>query len=325
MGGRVNQVLELLEQVGLALDDDDIADRLNMNRHYVNQVCRRLADSGTIHRHVGAAGKVVNSVAPRGPAEAAHGGTEASFSADHLVGTPRLRRDVRARQNVEKVISTFSDCIAYFERSEAFPGPSLYFHERALERRVQHGDIHGLLEDERFFEYVYAVLPSWGMHRMGKQAAKVGPFDVMVDSFRSCEDEIQLLWSTIITDVPEHDVDAVASAVWRIIAKLEVSTSGTRIVAGSKALHHVLPNLVPPVDRQYTFRFFTGQMNTTTGEGRAFCEWFPYLCEIGRECRAEIEEALSRRGFMATSPAKVVDNAIMGFMQMRAVGSDPHR
>jgi hypothetical protein len=44
-----------------------------------------------------------------------------------------------------------------------------------------------------------------------------------------------------------------------VIARIKVSTSRTQIVAGSKFLHHVLPDLVPPIDRRYTFRFFTGQ------------------------------------------------------------------
>lgn len=106
--------------------------------------------------------------------------------------------------------------------------------------------------------------------------------------------------------------------MWDVISTLDISTSQTRIVAGSKALHHVLPDLVPPIDRQYTFRFFTGQMSVTRGDQRAFLEWFPYLCEIGRERRTEIEEAVARGGFMATGPAKVVDNAIMGFIQLQS-------
>jgi hypothetical protein len=174
-----------------------------------------------------------------------------------------------------------------------------------------------------FFEYVYAVLPAWGMHRMGKQAAKVGDFTEMVDAFRSVLPGVEALWDRRIVDVEPDEAEEVTDAVWKVIAALKVSTSRTRIVAGSKALHHVLPDLVPPIDRQYTFRFFTGQMSVIHGDRPAFLEWFPYFCEIGRARRDEIGAALERRGYMATGPAKVIDNAIMGFMQQQGVEEDP--
>ena len=227
---------------------------------------------------------------------------------------PRKRAE-RARTNVEALVADFSTFVRRFEQSSAFPGPGLYFHEKAIERRRQHSTVADLLGDEGFSEYVYAVLPSWGMHRMGKQAAKVGDFHVMVESFRSCEAVIEHLWGLHISHVPEADVEGVAQRIWSVLGALRVSTSATRIVAGSKALHHLLPDLVPPIDRQYTFQFFTGQKAVNSGDERAFLEWFPYLAEIGRRAALEIQDALDRGGFMATSAAKVVDNAIIGFMQ----------
>jgi hypothetical protein len=318
-------VLTLLGQIGLPLDDDDIADRLGMNRHHVNAVCRRLAGAGLIRREEGPSGKLVNSLSGHPDP----GRPSSRVAPVRTTPTPRRRqrRDDRAQRNVDNLIATFDRCVAWFEQSNAFPGPSLYFHERALARRRVHSRASDLLEDELFFEYVYAVLPAWGMHRMGRQAAKVGKFGDMVESFRRSLSRIEALWDRRIVAIPPDEVDQVGRTVWDVISNLKVSTSGTRIVAGSKALHHVLPDLVPPIDRQYTFRFFTGQMNVAHGERRAFLEWFPYLCEIGRERRSGIERAMERGGFMATGPAKVVDNAIMGFMQLRGAapgqGTEP--
>ena len=50
-------------------------------------------------------------------------------------------------------------------------------------------------------------------------------------------------------------------------------------------------------------------------DSAALVEWFPYLAEIGRRCRGAIEIAMNRGGPMATGPAKVIDNAIISFMQ----------
>jgi hypothetical protein len=302
-----------LREVGLALDDDDIGGRLGINLHYVNQVCRELARAGIITRKEGSGGKLVKRWAG-GDAER----PQASVAGRAVVSRPRRRRAERARSNVDALIDDFPGCVLRFERSNAFPGPSLYFHQRAIERRRVHASVNELMADQRFFEYVYAVLPAWGMHRMGKQAAKVGDFGAMVHSFRAQASAIGDLWDLHICTLPEDGGDAVAEQVWAVLGSLKVSTSATRIVAGSKALHHALPELVPPIDRQYTFQFFTGQKAVNSGDEQAFLEWFPYLAEIGRRAADDIQEALDRRGFMATSAAKVVDNAIVGFMQRDA-------
>jgi hypothetical protein len=227
----------------------------------------------------------------------------------------KMPRADRARRNVEALVGDFAGCVQRFEASATFSGPSVYFHQRAIETRRQHASAASLLADDRFLEYVYAVLPSWGMHRMGSQAAKVTEFSQFAASLRSAVPVIDTLWPLDITRLDPADVPGAARLGWQVIAAIRVSTSETQVVAGTKTLHHVLPGLVPPIDRQYTFRFFTGQKQTPSGDQRAFLEWFPYLAEIGRRCRGAIEIAMNRGGPMASGPAKVIDNAIIGFMQ----------
>jgi hypothetical protein len=111
-----------------------------------------------------------------------------------------------------------------------------------------------------------------------------------------------------------------ATTAWDVIACIKVSTSRTQLVAGSKMLHHVLPDLIPPIDRRYTFRFFTGQM-TVPSDHAAFLDWFPQLAAIGKRCEHPIHNAIQRGGFMATGEAKVIDNAIMGYMQQQRLRS----
>jgi DNA-binding MarR family transcriptional regulator len=315
---RRDEVLRLLADVGVALDDDEIAERLMMNRHYVNAVCRELQHDGLILREQGPAGKLTNRRTANGRAV-----IDRLPPPEPTRARRRMRRAERAQSRVDDLIAGFSSYVSVFEASEAFPGPSLYFHERAIERRRMHDDAVSLFADEQFLEYVYAMLPAWGMHRMGKQAAKVGPFDAMVGSLRACCADIERLWPCRITSVAPHEVHALSEDVWEVLSRLRVSTSATRIVAGSKALHHVLPDLVPPIDRQYTFRFFTGQLNVSRGDRAAFLEWFPHFCRIGRECGSEIDAIVARGGFMATGPAKVIDNAIMGFMRATTEAADP--
>jgi hypothetical protein len=88
-------------------------------------------------------------------------------------------------------------------------------------------------------------------------------------------------------------------------------------------LHHVLPDLIPPIDRQYTLSFFTGQ-KMVPSDREGFLDWFPLLAAVGTRCRQPIGDAIKRGGFMATGEAKVIDNAIMGYMQHQRLGSDQY-
>ena len=239
----------------------------------------------------------------------------ASPVADPGIELPlRTRSADRVRGNVEALVANFADYSARFESSNTFSGPSVYFHQRAIERRRSHDSVEGLLADQQFLEYVYAVLPAWGMHRMGAQRAKVTEYSQLVSSLRTAAPDLRALWPLDITELDPASVPAVSEQAWRIIACIKASTSETQIVAGSKVLHHVLPDLIPPIDRQYTFRFFTGQKTVRAGDQRAFLEWFPYLTDIGRRCRSLIDIAMRQGNRMSAGRAKVIDNAIIGFM-----------
>ncbi len=142
------------------------------------------------------------------------------------------------------------------------------------------------------------------MHRMGPQSAKVTEFTDLVASLQAAVPMLEELWPLHIARLPPGSMDEVTGRVWQVIAGLRTSRSGTQIVAGSKALHHLLPDLVPPIDRQYTVRFFTGGTTLPTGDQRAFSAMFPALVEIAEHSHQAIARALKRGGVMATGPTK---------------------
>jgi hypothetical protein len=313
--GRRDQVLELIRQSREPLDDDEIAEAAQMNRIYVNTICRRLAQNGLIVRIPGSRGKLVNAALDRRDLTRAEEEPSNPYSPARL---PRshLREPPWLTGQIQQLTASFADCVTVFEANRAFPGPSLYFHLRAIERRRAHQAVSSLLDDRLFLEYVYAVLPAWGMHRMGRQAAKVGDFTQITTALKEKTPALEQLWPLRITALSEQAALDAAALVWEVIAYIKVSTSQTQIVAGSKFLHHVLPDLVPPIDRRYTFRFFTGRQRVQSDRA-AFLDWFPRMAGIGTRCSEPIREAIDRGGYMATSAAKVIDNAIMGFMQQR--------
>lgn len=213
---------------------------------------------------------------------------------------------------VERLCDGFSHYLAFFEKSDRFSGPSLYFHHRTIDRLREHQVFTDVSEDGLFFEYLYATLTAWGPHRMGPGGAKLVDFNTLVESICSQKGEIGGLHDLHLSSLPDERTPEVTDRLSAILDKLSVSATETKLVANSKALHHLLPDLIPPIDRTYTLRFF---FNNTTIDGRdeqLFRTMYPLFANIAHRTKREIEGAIGRK--FHTSETKVIDNAIVGFV-----------
>jgi hypothetical protein len=80
------------------------------------------------------------------------------------------------------------------------------------------------------------------------------------------------------------DGAAVAERLWSLIEKLRITATSVRLVACTKALHHLLPNLVVPMDRQFTGAFFGwNTYDWQVKEERLFKSAFAVFHEIARK------------------------------------------
>ena len=168
------------------------------------------------------------------------------------------RSDVLGRMDgrVSELASGFGHWVGAFSDSQRFGGPSLYFHQKTIERRREHHTMASLLADDVFFDSLYATLAAWGLHRMGPSKTKLRELPEIRESIRAEAARVDELAGLTINDVSDSERSSVVDRVWSILTRLQVSQAAVQIVANSKTLHHLLPELVPPIDRQYTFRFF---------------------------------------------------------------------
>ena len=195
----------------------------------------------------------------------------------------------RMGQRVNELIEDFDGCCDAFDRLNLFTGPSAYFHSKTLSLLRQHKSPADAVLDEAFVETVYATLTSWGMHRMGPGGAKLVDFELLVEHFRQLEQPIKRLSAIKLVDLRLDETKQVGDQLWALISELKIGQGETKIVAGSKALHHVLPDLIPPIDREYTIRFFFHHKNSNRGDCAASHEMFLYFHRIALESRGKIE------------------------------------
>jgi hypothetical protein len=105
-----------------------------------------------------------------------------------------------------------------------------------------------------------------------------------------------------------------------IFCGVQVMASGTSLVGNSKVMHHMLPNVIPPIDREYTLRFLHGN---TTIRNDLETEWLIMKEIISRffipvasdtTFYSKAEQWMKRNEVYPwdTSVLKVVDNLVIG-------------
>ncbi len=218
----------------------------------------------------------------------------------------------RMDERVAELSTGFENFVRVFAESERFTGPSWYFHWKTLRRRAEHKTIAALLEDGVFFDMLYATLTAWGLHRMGPGNTKLRDLDDIRESVREAAAALDQLAGVNIAEVGESRASGITDAVWSVLTRLRVSVAAVKIVANSKALHHLLPALVPPMDREYTFRFFYGRNMLSIDEHTAFREMFIRFLHLAHAQEWAIRKL--RDESWNTSSSKIMDNAIVGYM-----------
>lgn len=183
--------------------------------------------------------------------------------------------------------------------------PGRHFHIATINRLRRLG-LAAVFDDNLYFEYLYATLAAWGLDR----GAKLKGFDSFVQGICSNREKIMNLSTHTLA---EEDLDAfvgVCSSIAQLIPALGVAQGESQLEAGSKA--HLLPDLVLPLDRHYTLKFFFSQTNTAN-EDYEFVELFinyQYMFKRGHET---IKKILEGGNPLNSSVTKVIDNAIKAY------------
>lgn len=213
------------------------------------------------------------------------------------------------------------------EVENEFGGPSIYFHLESVKESKRN------FLSKRHIEMIYATLASWGMHRMGppdQTKTKLVAFKKFHNSILSFQKEFNSLRKLKLNTISETRLENILQKELKdIFYGLQVSISDSYLVANSKTIHHIIPNLVPPIDRQYTIRFFyykKSQFYTKKNKFKTIPlpsdieEQYQYFCDLLRSCKIIISNDFFnhvriRQNSFNTSIPKILDNLIMAFVK----------
>jgi hypothetical protein len=207
------------------------------------------------------------------------------------------------------LVEKFPAWVAYFESKGPFRKyGQLEYHRETIGRRLELGSAAVALTDEPFQRALYKTLRAWGI---GLRRSRLKPFDEFA-AILSRQKEAVAKFETMILDDPLMDVDATTDALWTLMLQLPIVENTAMLVPVTKALHHVLPELLVPMDREYTQQFFGWQNpQFQYGQRDCFVEAFNAFARIAR---AVNPSQYLNRGWNS-SRTKVVDNALVGLLQ----------
>ena len=228
------------------------------------------------------------------------------------------------KENIELLKRNFEDYVeCFYENPPRNWEEKLELHKKVIERlRSFEPKKRGeLFVNDDFLQQVYNVVKKW----VEVRAAKM----VEIDDFR---DGIKKnLPAKVLSDLAEYALSGLDEKKWREIKnkiekgffvpekpawkwfKLKVMNQYSQLVGFSKTLHHLLPDLIPPIDREHIVRFCYGRTTFPfPDEPKIFFGILDVFYSICNDLGLT-EKNCKRR--WDTSVPKLIDNAIIGFVR----------
>lgn len=218
-----------------------------------------------------------------------------------------IHRNLVPTNFIDLLIARFPIFLEAYDRFCPFKKyGQLEYHVETIRLRRALGSVEVALGDEAFQKSLYRTLQAWGI---GSRASKLARFSDFVAALYAKKNDLSALDGLVI-DQQGLDVLGVAKRLARLIQTLDIVENRARIVPGSKALHHLLPELVVPIDRAYTQPFFGWQNPGVQGfPEECFIDAFHSFVGIARATNPS--QYVCDRWY--SSRTKVLDNAVLGF------------
>lgn len=233
----------------------------------------------------------------------------------------------RAPDPVPERIAELKARFGYYVRAYDASAPfrragQLEFHQSTIRIRRRLGSVRASIEDPAFVDALRSTLYAWGIGKRGRTLASAERLsETLRDHLRLLEELEPLALEAMSAD----DADAVIDPLFALIGGLDIVDADARIVAGSKTLHHLLPDLVPPMDRAWTGAFFNwSTIDAQYRQVRTFTRTFSAMADVAQAAKPSQFEG----GGWRTSSTKVLDNAVVGYCLAYGLGggnkpSDP--
>ena len=207
--------------------------------------------------------------------------------------------------SVFKSRKTLEACLKY-AKDNYYPNDPM----SCLYRRIISYKLKDKFSDE-FLGLLYVALRAWNMD---SKLEKLKPFPIFVESIKKHQADFEKMRRYKIENFDEVDPGEyeVGEIFEDLFYDLELVDSKTPIVMISKVLHLMLPDLIVPIDREFTMQFFYGKKNKCSSimkePFRIFWELETIFSEFVK--RNDVSHYIDN--VWNLNIPKILDNAIIG-------------
>jgi len=210
----------------------------------------------------------------------------------------------------EELVSNFACYLDYFDDHPPFKIYQRELHRETIRLRML-ADVRRAIRSDEFIKSLHDTLRAWRVNRGAELLSQEEISNRLRDP--AIESKLARLEVFFIDD-PDLNGQEIAESLWELISdeRFRIKSAANKIESSSKALHHLLPDLVPPIDREYTRVFFHWhgpQFQYNPKE--VFLDIFEGLLRIAKNV-GDLGRYVTKQGWR-TSRTKIIDNAIIGF------------
>ena len=244
------------------------------------------------------------------------------------------------KTNLKLLIGNFDQCRKLSDFVPIrFGGNAIYYHHKTLVEAKT-----GFLEDEHI-AMIYKVLDAWGMNSRSTKLLSLKKFTCQIRNYehkRPFEDMKSKYGKKRIDELKDTEIEEIVTWMFdneiKGINKKSHKKTKTQIVLLSKTFHHIIPNIIPPIDREYSLRFMTWRHENFNAKdvihinpdekrlARIFIEGMRDFFKNTKEGQALIQTELVKPnsdaniiGAFNTSLPKIFDNLIIAFVLLHRV------
>ena len=244
-------------------------------------------------------------------------------------------RETLVDAQVKELCDNFEDYLAEFNGNPPFKGRKLSYHKKTMRLRETLGGAAKSIESCKYMCALYDTIEVWmNIERWSNSSKgpKMQEYDEFVASIRAFKNLIICLEPVGLTQIDNDDTarmlfhrfkhnlaqmglvqiderDTTRKFLYMIVHGMRLSHNQDRTVMGAKVLHHLLPQLLPPIDGEYTGKFFHYSSDFQNNE----CAFNLMLSSFKRIAQKVCLECYVGKVPWATSESKVIDNVIIGY------------
>ena len=216
-----------------------------------------------------------------------------------------------------RIVELVRDFEIYTGEEMPFGDWAWSIHRETVILRKQFSSVENAIHSYDFIvKHVGHTLVAWGMD--GREAKLVPPAEFH-SRIKECGPRLSS-WEPYSTS--DLITESLARDLLDTFKTLGLSKTSSQVVTASKVMHHLLPNLVPPIDREYTSRFFTPRGLKNVREPNSTTQFLAIAQGLGWIAKSLEEQygkgyltSLVDRTEYATSESKIIDNAIVGYVK----------